>query len=107
MHWQPVYGSANVAAIGYDAEKQECWVRFIGGAVYVYSDVGPGIWNELLHSQSKGRFVGIQLKRVHRARREADYVETGASGEHSGSSSGSDPEVISGRNENKNTGYSN
>ena len=106
MHWQQVFGSSNVKAIKYDPENKECWVAFNNNAVYVYSDVGPGIWDELLHSQSKGRFVGIQLKRAHRSRREADYVETSTSGEHSRSSSGSDPEVISGGNKDKDLGYS-
>jgi len=75
MHWQQVMGSSNVAAIAYDEELKECYVRFHTGAVYVYEDVGPGIWEELKHTQSKGRFVQIQLRRVHPYRRLADYVE--------------------------------
>ena len=81
MHWQQVLGSSNVAAIAYDEEKQECWVRFLNNAVYVYEGVGPGVWDELKHTSSKGRYVQIQLRRAHKSRREADYVETGDSRE--------------------------
>jgi hypothetical protein len=81
MHWQQVMGSSNIAAIGYDEEKKECYVRFNSGAIYVYEDVGPGIWEELQHSQSKGRFVGIQLRRAHAYRRLADHVEANSGGE--------------------------
>ena len=89
-HWQQVLGSSNVDAIKYDADKQECWVRFHTGAVYVYEGVGPGIWEELHHSNSKGRFVQIQLRRAHKARREADYVQDGDGGEDPSGASGQD-----------------
>ncbi len=107
MHWQQVFGSSNVAAIAYDTDKEECWVRFHGGSVYVYGGVGPGIWEELQHSQSKGRFVQIQLRRAHPARREADYVESGTGGEGAASASGEDPGVVSGKNKTKDLGYHN
>lgn len=65
MNWRQVMGSSNVAAIAYDEEKQECYVKFLSGQIYVYENVGPGIWEEFQSSQSKGRFVGIQLRRAH------------------------------------------
>lgn len=70
IHWQQVLGSSNVAAIAYDEEKQECWVKFLNGAVYVYEGVGPGIWDEFRHTSSKGRYVQIQLRRAHKFRKE-------------------------------------
>lgn len=79
IHWQQVLGSSNVDAIAYDAEKQECYVRFLSGAVYVYEKVGPGIWEELKHASSKGRFIGIHLRRAHSYRRLTEY-ETSSSG---------------------------
>ena len=81
MHWQQVMGSSNVAAIAYDEEKLECHVRFHGGSVYIYENVGPGIWEEFQHSQSKGRFVGIHLRRAHPYRRAENYVETDSGGQ--------------------------
>lgn len=79
-NWQQVMGSSNVAAIAYDPVKQECYVKFHSGAAYVYEDVGPGIWEELQHAQSKGRFVGIQLRRAHNYRRVED-VENDSGGQ--------------------------
>jgi hypothetical protein len=66
MIWQQVLGSSNVQAIAYDEEKKEVHVKFHpNGDEYVYENVGPGIWDELLNTQSKGRFVQIQLRRAH------------------------------------------
>jgi hypothetical protein len=75
MHWQQVLGSSNVDAIKYDEENKKCYVRFLNGDVYVYDDVGPGIWEELVHSTSKGRFVQIHLRRAHSYRRAEDHEE--------------------------------
>lgn len=76
IDWKPVYGSSNVQAIAYDEAKQECYVKFHpAGAVYVYEGVGPGMWHELLHADSKGRFVQIQLRRAHPYRRVQDGTE--------------------------------
>lgn len=71
MNWQQVFGSSNVSAIAYDAEKKECWVKFNEGSVYVYENVGPGVWEEFNNAQSKGRFVNLVLRRGHAYRKEA------------------------------------
>lgn len=66
MIWQQVLGSSNVQAIAYDEEKKEVHVKFHpDGIEYIYENVGPGIWDELQHTASKGRYVQIQLKRAH------------------------------------------
>lgn len=76
MIWQQVLGSSNVQAIAYDEEKKEVHVKFHpDGAEYVYEDVGPGIWDELLNTPSKGRFVQIQLRRAHSYRRVASVQQ--------------------------------
>ena len=106
-HWQQVLGSSNVAAISYDAENKEAWVRFHNNSVYVYSNVGPGIWDEFLHTSSKGRFVQIQLKRAHPARKEADYVEASTGGKDASAAPGEDSGVVSGGDKGKNLGYNN
>lgn len=72
MQWKQVLGSSNVWAIAYDEEKKECYVKFLSGATYVYGNVGPGIWEELQHAQSKGRFISIHLRRAHPYRKVAD-----------------------------------
>ncbi len=80
MEWTEVYGSSNVQAIAYDDKNQDCYVKFHpDGVVYVYSGVGRGVWNELVHAPSKGRFVQIQLRRGYPARR-IGYDEIGSSG---------------------------
>jgi hypothetical protein len=107
MHWQQVFGSSNVSAIAYDADKQECLVRFHNNSVYAYEGVGPGIWNEFLHSESKGRYVQVQLRRAHKARREADYVEDNTGRDKPESVPGDDPESVPAGNKNRNLGYSN
>ena len=73
--WMQVLGSSNIDAVRYDEAARECYVRFHGGAMYAYEGVGPGIWEELQNSTSKGRFVQIQLRRAHTYRRLPDYVE--------------------------------
>jgi hypothetical protein len=90
MHWQQVLGSSNVAAIAYDEEKQECYVKFNTDAVYIYEDVGPGMWEEFQHTSSKGRFAQIELRRAHKCRRAEDDVETDNGGEGTPGTSGQD-----------------
>jgi 3',5'-cyclic AMP phosphodiesterase CpdA len=54
-----VYGSSNVEAIKYDEGAHDCYVRFHGGAVYVYHDVSREEWEELFHATSKGKMVAV------------------------------------------------
>lgn len=70
INWKLVYGSSNVTAIGYDAETKQCRVQFVGGAVYTYFDVTPEQWEELQHTESKGRYVQIVLRRAHKYQKE-------------------------------------
>jgi len=70
--WVQVLGSSNVSAIKYHEPTRECWVRFLDGSVYLYSDVSPERWQELYHSSSKGRFVQIVLRRENNGQRVSD-----------------------------------
>lgn len=68
--WMPVYGSSNVTAVRYHEPSRECEVRFTDGTVYIYEDVPQETFDELVHAQSKGRFVNVVLRRgfkYHRA----------------------------------------
>lgn len=69
--WRQVMGSSNVQAIAYDEEKQECYIRFFDppGIMYIYSGVGPGMWNALIHAESKGSFIYQSLRGVHEFRK--------------------------------------
>jgi hypothetical protein len=68
--WVPVQGSSNIDSIGYDVDKQECWVKYLSGGIYVYSNVPVEQYEELMNSSSKGRYVSIVLRRAHAVRKE-------------------------------------
>ena len=52
--------SSQIAAIGYEPGK--LWVQFRRGGTYVYKDVGYGLFMELMASDSKGKFLGQNVK---------------------------------------------
>ena len=56
--------SSNVAAIGYDVDKQELYVRFKGskGEVYVYEKVYPDVHSNLMACDSIGGFLSKNVK---------------------------------------------
>ena len=47
-------------------------MKFSDQTVYVYDDVPPETWNDLVHAGSKGRFVQIVLRRGFKYRRVTD-----------------------------------
>jgi hypothetical protein len=68
--YQPVYGSSIVSAIAYHEGSRDCFVKFTkNNEVYVYHDVPPEVWEELLHASSKGKFVNLQLRRGYKYER--------------------------------------
>jgi hypothetical protein len=54
--------SSSLSAVGYDAERRELHVRFVGGGTYAYLDVPGEVFHALLESTSKGAFVNHELK---------------------------------------------
>ena len=55
--------SASVEAIGYDADSQELYVRFVeSGDVYVYYDVQEWVFEEFLDAGSKGTYYNSNIK---------------------------------------------
>lgn len=59
--WMDVPNSTNVAAVSYDANKAELYVRFKDGSTYTYMSVPDGIDRQLLESDSPGKFVRNDL----------------------------------------------
>jgi KTSC domain-containing protein len=59
MH--PVESSA-VARIGYDAEAEEAYVKYLDGGLYAYEGVPVGVFDELASAESKGTFVNAVIK---------------------------------------------
>jgi hypothetical protein len=54
--------SSNVSQIGYDGDEMVLYVRFNNGYLYFYEGVPPDVWEQMLYSDSKGRFVHTNLK---------------------------------------------
>lgn len=54
--------SSNIEAIGYDAEARELWVRFTSGSTYVYSDVPPATYDDIMRADSKGSYLNREIK---------------------------------------------
>lgn len=60
--------SSNVKSIGYDMAAQELEVEFNSG-VYVYSDVPPQVYSELMAAESAGKYVAANIKGLYESRR--------------------------------------
>jgi len=56
--------SSNIESIGYDKERKELYVEFRGGGIYVYSGVPGLVYEKLMESNSKGRFLANNVKSV-------------------------------------------
>lgn len=54
--------SSNVDSIGYDYAKNELYVKFKNGSLYVYYHVPYAIYQSFLLAPSKGRFVWQVLR---------------------------------------------
>jgi hypothetical protein len=61
--------SSWIAAIGYEADAEEVYVRVIEGGRYAYMDVPLEVWRSFLAADSKGTFVNEELKPHYRYRR--------------------------------------
>ena len=54
--------SSNIEAIRHDEDARELWVRFISSGTYVYSDVPPGTYDDIMRADSKGSYLNRELK---------------------------------------------
>ena len=52
--------SSQIDAVGW--ENGKLFVKFRRGGMYVYSDVSYGLFQELMASDSKGKFLGQEIK---------------------------------------------
>lgn len=55
--------SSNIAAVGYDPEKQMLEVEFINGGVYQYCNVPREVYDNFLSSGSMGRYFHDNIKK--------------------------------------------
>jgi hypothetical protein len=58
--------STNVAEVGYDPETMTLEVAFHNGTLYQYFDVPEVMFQELLRSDSVGKFLNTQIKNSYR-----------------------------------------
>ena len=69
LHLHPVV-SSSIDVIAYEDETGVLYVRFKDTkATYAYDDVPEPVVEELLASESKGRYVNDEIKPVYTARR--------------------------------------
>lgn len=54
--------SSSVEAVGFDAERNELTIRFVGGGTYVYAMVPRSVFEALLAADSIGAFVNARVK---------------------------------------------
>lgn len=60
--------SSNIQAVGYDADASELHVTFKGGATHIYSDVAPGLHQDMLSSDSVGKFFHANVRNAFKSR---------------------------------------
>lgn len=62
--------SSSIAAVGYDPTTRRLYLRFVGsGNAYLYRDVPPATFAELMRAESKGGFVNTMIKGSYEYRR--------------------------------------
>lgn len=62
--------SSSVAAVGYDPATRKLYLRFRGtGQAYVYYEVAPSTFADLMDAESKGGFVNTMIKGSYNYRR--------------------------------------
>lgn len=65
MDRQPVT-SSNVAEVGYEVDTMTLEVAFRNGTIYQYFDVPESVYQELMRSDSIGKFLNEQIKNSYR-----------------------------------------
>ena len=56
--------SSNLDAVGYDANEQQLYVRFLSGGTYKYFGVSEYVFNQLLMADSKGQYLARYIKKA-------------------------------------------
>lgn len=58
--------SSHIVSIGYDESSLTLEVEFLHNAVYLYFDVPPAVYSELMQAESKGTYLAANVKNVYR-----------------------------------------
>lgn len=54
--------SSNIESIGYDSESQTLEIEFLNGSIYQYFDVPEHVYDDLMSSDSQGKYLAHQIK---------------------------------------------
>ena len=57
--------SSNLASVGYEEQTETLEVEFLGGAVYQYYNVPLNMYEQLMQTPSKGRFLSTYIKNAY------------------------------------------
>lgn len=57
--------SSNIAAVGYDAESQSVYVKFLNGSIYTYKGVPEHEFENLRTASSIGSYLNRNYKNVY------------------------------------------
>jgi len=68
--------SSAVAMIGYDAEVEDAYVKYLDGDLYAYEGVPAEVFQELKNAESTGTFVNAVIKE-YPFRKVGDYMPAG------------------------------
>jgi len=56
--------STNINTVGYDIDSQVLEVEFLKGGTYQYFNVPQNIFDELMASDSKGKYFDLNIKKA-------------------------------------------
>lgn len=54
--------STNIESVGYDAHSRILEIEFHGGRIYRYLEVPVQVYNGLMASGSKGKFLNMEIR---------------------------------------------
>lgn len=60
------FSSSNVSRISYEESSSTLEIEFTNGSIYQYYDVGVNVWDDFKSAPSKGQFIHLKLRGLHR-----------------------------------------
>lgn len=61
--------SSNLAAMGYDRDRQTLVIVFRGGATWAYEAVEPDRWRGMMMAPSKGKYLRTHVQALRKGRK--------------------------------------
>jgi len=58
--------SSNIESIGYDSTSETLEIEFLNGSIYQYFDVPERIYEEIMNSDSHGKYLAYHIKGKYR-----------------------------------------